>query len=50
MRFQEEDESYFLQRAPLPNLLPSTGAIGATMGTAMNNFYSSPNKVDLHTT
>ena len=29
----------------LPNLLPSTGAHWGHLGTAMNNFYSSPNKV-----
>ena len=29
---------------PPPNLLPPAGAIGATLGTAMNNLYSSPKK------
>ena len=33
---------------PLPNLLPPAGAIGATLGTAMNNLYSSPKKVYTH--
>ena len=33
--------SYFLQKGP-------QGPIGATLGTAMNNFYSSPNKVSTH--
>ena len=33
--------SYFLQRGP-------QGPIGATLGTAMNNFYTSPNKVSTH--
>ena len=33
--------SYILQRA-------HRGLLGATLGTAMNNFYSSPNKVSTH--
>ena len=32
----------------LPNLLPPAGAIGATLETATNNFYSSPKKVYTH--
>ena len=39
---------YFLHRAPLPNLLPPAGAIGATLGTATNNLYSSPKMVYTH--
>ena len=42
MRFQEED------RAPSPTCYPPQGPIGATLGTAMNNFCSSPNKVSTH--
>ena len=37
MRFQEEEEGP-----------PPQGPIGATLGTAMNKFYSSPNKVSTH--
>ena len=40
--------SYFLQRAPLPNLLPSTGAHWGHPGNCHENFYSSPNKVSTH--
>ena len=40
--------SYFLQRAPSPTCYPPQGPIGATLGTVMNNFYSSPNKVSTH--
>ena len=40
--------SYFLQRAPSPTCYPPQGPIGATPGTVMNNFYSSPNKVSTH--
>ena len=40
--------SYFLQRAPPPTCYPPQGPIGATLGTAMNNFYSSPKKVSTH--
>ena len=40
--------SYFLQRAPSPTCYPPQGPIGATLGTAMNNFYSSPKKVSTH--
>ena len=37
--------SYFLQRgAPSPTFYLPQGPIGATLGTAMNKFYSSPNK------
>ena len=52
MHFQEEDvQKLLFTKGPLSNLLPSTGAkIGATLGTAMNNFYSSPTKAYLHTT
>ena len=39
---------YFLQRAPSPTCYPPQGPIGATLGTVMNNFYSSPNKVSTH--
>ena len=39
---------FFLQRAPSPTCYPPQGPIGATLGTAMNNFYSSPNKVSTH--
>ena len=38
----------FTSIGPLPNLLPSTGAIGATLGTATNNLYFSPKKVYTH--
>ena len=40
--------SYFLQTAPSPTCYPPQGPIGATLGTAMNNFCSSPNKVSTH--
>ena len=40
--------SYCLQRAPSPTCYPPQGPIGATLGTAMNNFYSSPRKVSTH--
>ena len=45
--------SYFLHRAPTPTRYPPpppppTGAIGATLGTAMNKLYSSPKKVSTH--
>ena len=40
--------SYFLQRAPSLTCYPAQGPAGATLGTAMNNFYSSPNKVSSH--
>ena len=40
--------SYFLQRALSPTCYPPQEPIGATLGTAMNNFYSSPNKVSTH--
>ena len=33
---------------PSPTCYPPQGPIGATLGTAMNNFYSSPNKVSTH--
>ena len=36
--------SPWLLLGPLPNLLPPAGAIGATLGTATNNLYSSPIK------
>ena len=46
MRFSRSRwNSYFLHIGPLPNLVPPQGPIGATLGTAMNNFCSSPNKV-----
>ena len=42
---QEVDEQLLLTcRAPSPTCYP-TGAIGATLGTATNNLYSSPKKV-----
>ena len=34
--------SYFLHRAPSPTCYPPQGPIGANLGTAMNNLYSSP--------
>ena len=40
--------SYFFQRAPSPTCYPPQGPIGATLGTAMNNFCSSPNEVSTH--
>ena len=41
--------SYFLHdRAPSPTCYPPQGPIGATLGTAMNNLYSSPKKVSTH--
>ena len=40
--------SYCLQRAPSPTCYPPQGPNGATLGTVMNNFYSSPNKVSTH--
>ena len=46
--FSRRWNSYFLQRAPSPTCYPPQGPIGATLGTAMNNFYSSPNKVSTH--
>ena len=51
MRFQEKDETVTFYKGPgsLPNLLPSTGAHWGHLGTAMNNFYSSPNKVHVYT-
>ena len=41
MHFQKEDETVTFYKGP-------QGPIGATLGTAMNNFYSSPNKVSTH--
>ena len=40
--------SYFLQSAPSPTCYPPQGPIRATLGTAINNFYSSPKKVSMH--
>ena len=40
--------TFYIGPCPLPNLLPPTGAIGATLGTATNNLYSSPKKVYTH--
>ena len=34
--------TFYIGPRPLPNLLPPAGAIGATLGTATNNLYSSP--------
>ena len=51
MHFQEEDETVTLYKGPPPQpvtLHRGPGPIGATLGTAMNNFYSSPNKVSTH--
>ena len=49
MHFQEEDETAtFYKGPPSPTCYPPQGPIGATLGTAMNNFYSSPNKVSTH--
>ena len=46
MLLQEVDETVtFTYRAPSPTCYPPQGPIGATLGTAMNNFYSSPKKV-----
>ena len=42
MRFQKEDETVTFYKGP------PQGPIGATLGTAMNNFYSSPNMVSTH--
>ena len=47
---QEVDEQLLLHRAPSPTCYPH-GAIGATLGSATNNLYSSPKKVStLYTT
>ena len=49
LRFQEEDETVtFYIGPPSPTCYPPQGPIGATLGTAMNNFYFSPNKVSTH--
>ena len=40
--------TFYIGPRPLPNLLPPAGAIGATLGTATNNLYSSPKKVYTH--
>ena len=50
MRFQEVDETVTVTFyiGPHPNLLPPQGPIGATLGTAMNNLYSSLKKVSTH--
>ena len=42
MRFQKEDETVTFYKGP------PQGPIGATLGTAINNFYSSPNMVSTH--
>ena len=42
MRFQKEDETVTFYKGP------PQGPIWATLGTAMNNFYSSPNMVSTH--
>ena len=43
---QEVDENnYSLHRAPSPTCYPPWGPIGATLGTVINNLYSSPKKV-----
>ena len=42
MRFQKEDETVTFYKGP------PQGPIGATLGTAMNKFYSSPNMVSTH--
>ena len=44
--FQEDDETVtFYKGPPPPTCYSPQGPIGATLGTPMNNFYSSPNKV-----
>ena len=53
MHFEKVDETVTCYIGPLPNLLPPPppppqGPIGVTLGTAMNNFYSSPKKVSTH--
>ena len=50
MRFQEIDETVTVTFyiGPHPNLLPPQGPIGATLGTVMNNLYSSLKKVSTH--
>ena len=48
--FSRRWKSYFLHRAPSLTRYPPQGPIGATLGTAMNNFYSSPLTRYLHTT
>ena len=40
--------SYFLHIGPPPQPVTPQGPIGATLETATNNFYSSPNKVSTH--
>ena len=55
MRFEELDETvtFYIGPLPLPKPIPPPpppppGPIGATLGTAMNNFNSSPKKVSTH--
>ena len=49
MRSQEVDETVTFYIGPPPQpLTPHQGPIEATLGTAMNNFYSSPKKVHVH--
>ena len=46
--FQEVDKTVTFYIGPPPQPVTPTGAIGATLETAMNNFYSSPKKVYTH--
>ena len=48
MRFQEDEKVTFYKGPPSLTCYPPQGPIGATLGTAMNNFNSSPNKVSTH--
>ena len=40
--------TFYIYRPPSPTCYPPAGAIGATLGTATNNLYSSPKKVYTH--
>ena len=45
MHFEEVDETVTFYIGHPPQPVTPTGALWATLGTAMNNFYSSPKKV-----
>ena len=51
MHFQEDETVTFYKGPPPPSptCYPPQGPIGATLGTAMNNVYSSPTKVSIYT-
>ena len=54
MHIEDVDETVTFYIGPgLPNLIPTPpppqqGPIRTTLGTAMNNYYSSPKKVSTH--